>query len=180
MTFDELEHAIRAACNIADDNDVWVFGSQAILASFRNPPGSLTASIEVDVEPVHRPGRVDQIDSAIGEGSMFHTTHGFYVHGVRMTELVKLPAGWRERTVPVSHPVGTGSRIGRCVEPHDLAVSKLVAFRDKDRAFVRTLLVEKMISGEILFARLESTEMKAELRHRLVQWVKITTRGLEE
>ena len=56
MTFDELEHAIRAACNIADDNEVWVFGSQAILASFRNPPGSLTASIEVDVEPVHRPG----------------------------------------------------------------------------------------------------------------------------
>jgi len=34
MTRDELEHAIRAACEVAGDAEVWVFGSQAILGQF--------------------------------------------------------------------------------------------------------------------------------------------------
>jgi len=178
MTFDELEHAIRAACYHAGDKEVWVFGSQAILGSFPNPPESLTASIEVDVEPVNRPDHVDRIDGAIGEGSMFHTTHGFYVHGVRMDNLVKLPAGWRERTVTVHHPIGTKNQIGRCLEAHDLAVSKLAAFRQKDKAFVRTLLMEAMIDGQILLERLDSTDLDDEFHDRLVQWITITLQGL--
>lgn len=180
MTFDELEHAIRASCNIADDDEVWVFGSQAILASFQNPPASLTASIEVDVEPINRPDLVDRIDGAIGEGSMFHTTHGFYVHGVRMGDLVKLPSGWRERTVAVDHPVGTHNKIGRCLEPHDLAISKLAAFREKDRAFVRTLLVEGMVNGDTLLERVAFTDLNAELRSRIDQWITITMQGLND
>lgn len=180
MTFDELEHAIRAACKIANDNEVWVFGSQAVLGSFRDPPPSLTASIEVDVEPIYRPDHVDLIDGALGEGSMFHTTHGFYVHGVRMDGLVKLPLGWRERTVEIHHPVGTHNRIGRCLEPHDLAVSKLAAFREKDKAFVRTLLIERMIDRDVLLNRVESTDLDTELLQRLTQWIQITTRGLDD
>lgn len=31
MTREELEHALRAACEIAGDDEVYVFGSQAIL-----------------------------------------------------------------------------------------------------------------------------------------------------
>ena len=31
MTRQELEHAIRAACDIGQDTEVYVFGSQAIL-----------------------------------------------------------------------------------------------------------------------------------------------------
>jgi hypothetical protein len=31
MTRDQLEHAIRAACDVSDDTKVYVFGSQAIL-----------------------------------------------------------------------------------------------------------------------------------------------------
>jgi hypothetical protein len=30
MTREELEHAIRAACDAAGDTEVWVFGSQSI------------------------------------------------------------------------------------------------------------------------------------------------------
>jgi len=41
MTRDELEHAIRAACRVAQDEDLWVFGSQAILGEFPNAPPSL-------------------------------------------------------------------------------------------------------------------------------------------
>jgi hypothetical protein len=49
MTRDQLEHAIRAACDVSGDTELWVFGSQAILAEFPNAHENLRASIEVDV-----------------------------------------------------------------------------------------------------------------------------------
>jgi hypothetical protein len=50
-----------------------------------------------------------------------------------------LPSGWRERLIPV-HNENTGGGTGLCLEVHDLAVSKLVAGREKDLAFVANLL----------------------------------------
>ena len=38
MTRQELEHAIRAACDVADDDAVYVFGSQAILGQVPDAP----------------------------------------------------------------------------------------------------------------------------------------------
>lgn len=54
----QLEHAIRAACNVARDDALIVFGSQAILAEHPDAPPALRASIEVDVQPVNRPEAV--------------------------------------------------------------------------------------------------------------------------
>ncbi len=99
MTREQLEHAIRAAGDVADDREVFVFGSQAILAGYPNAPEQLRASIEVDVQPKNRPEAVDQIDGSLGELSQFHQTHGFYVHGVSI-EAATLPSGWEGRTVP--------------------------------------------------------------------------------
>ena len=82
MTRDQLEHAIRAACDVSKDTELWIFGSQAILGKFPNAPESLRASIEVDVQPKNRPETVDEVDGTLGELSMFHQTHGFYVHGI--------------------------------------------------------------------------------------------------
>ncbi len=39
-------------------------------------------------------------------------------------------------------------------EPHDLAASKLVTFREKDREFVRVLIVENLIKPVTLRRRL--------------------------
>jgi hypothetical protein len=80
MTREQLEHAIRAACEVSEDNEIWIFGSQAILGEFPNASKDLRASIEVDVQPKNRPDNVDVIDGALGELSLFHQTHGFYVH----------------------------------------------------------------------------------------------------
>ncbi len=111
MRRDQLEHAIRAACDVADDTEVFVFGSQAILAEYPDAPEQLRASIEVDVQPKNRPEAVNQIDGSLGELSQFHQTHGFYVHGVSI-EAATLPSGWKDRTVPVSDPVGTRGNVG--------------------------------------------------------------------
>lgn len=40
MTRSELEHAIRAACDVADETELWVFGSQAILGQFPDAPAA--------------------------------------------------------------------------------------------------------------------------------------------
>ena len=89
MTREQLEHAIRAACDVSEDTEIWIFGSQAILGEFPNAPEELRASIEVDVQPKNRFDKVDAIDGALGELSYFHQTHGFYVHGLPIEEATK-------------------------------------------------------------------------------------------
>ena len=109
MTREELEHAIRAACDVAQDDAVYVFGSQAILGQFPAAPAALRQSVEVDVAPVTRIDRIDNIDGSLGELSQFHQTHGFYVHGLPI-ESATLPMGWQERLVPVRDDIGTRGR----------------------------------------------------------------------
>ncbi len=178
MTRDQLEHAIRAACDVSGDTELWIFGSQAILGEFPNAPESLRASIEVDVQPKNRPETIDDVDGTLGELSMFHQTHGFYVHGIAI-ESVKLPDGWEQRTVSVSYPISTHGKTGLCIEAHDLAASKLAAYREKDKEFVRLLLIEKMIEEKILTERISSLNVKEQQRERLLHWVKITAEELE-
>lgn len=152
MTCEQLEHAIRAACDIVGENEVYVFGSQAILGTFPDAPAVLLRSIEVDISPKRRIAMAEHLNS-IGEGSTFHREYGFYVHGIPITEAAKLPKGWQQRTITVSN-INTRGKTGHCLESHDLAASKLAAFREKDREFVRDLLVEGMISPRKLVARI--------------------------
>jgi len=98
LTREQLEHAIRAACDVTHDNEVYVFGSQSILGQFPEVPDALKMSAEADISPKHRLDRVEALN-AIGEDSPFHRTHGFYVHGLPITDAATLPAGWEERTV---------------------------------------------------------------------------------
>ena len=102
MTRSELEHAIRAACDVADDTEVYVIGSQAILGEFPEAPEDLRQSSEADIVPKNRPDRMDEVDGALGELSQFHQTHGFYVHGVSL-ETTVLPRGWEKRVVRVQN-----------------------------------------------------------------------------
>jgi hypothetical protein len=177
VTREQLEHAIRAACDVTGDTELWIFGSQAILAEFPNAPDSLRASIEVDVQPKNLPEAAEEIDGALGELSMFHRTHGFYVHGVSI-EAATLPSDWKARVRPVRDPHTTRGNTGWCVEIHDLAASKLAAFREKDREFARTLLAEKMIDHAVLITRAKGLEVDSEHLERLLRWVRLTAREL--
>lgn len=170
MNREQLEHAIRAACDVSGDHELIIFGSQAILGQYPQAHEDLRRSIEVDLTPKNKPEAVDKIDGALGENSMFHQNHGFYVHGVSI-EAAKLPEGWEDRTVQVQEPLNE-KNIGWCIEAHDLAASKLIAFREKDTEFVRRLLIEEMISAGTLLDRLNKTEADSELLDRAKNWVK--------
>ena len=97
----EFEHAIRAAGAILGVPEVLVIGSQALHASMQGAlPEEASRSVEVDIAALEDvDGRLaDVIDGAIGEASMFHSTFGYYAHGVVATTAV-LPLGWRDRLV---------------------------------------------------------------------------------
>jgi hypothetical protein len=59
-----------------------------------------------------------KLDGAIGEWSMFHQTHGYYVQGVGRDTAV-LPEGWENRLVAVSGP-NTNGRTGLCLDARPL------------------------------------------------------------
>ena len=177
MTREQLEHAIRAACDVSNDTELWIFGSQALLGEYPDAPENLRASIEVDVQPKNRPETVDLIDGALGELSMFHQTHGFYVHGISIDSAI-LPEGWEHRAKPIKDPITTRGNTGWCVEIHDLAASKLAAYREKDREFVRLLLIEKLIDKKVFAERIGALNKNKQLKERLNRWLEITTEEL--
>lgn len=174
MTREELEHAIRAACDVAGDTEVYVFGSQAILGQFPDAPNALRQSMEADIAPVRASDKIDAIDASLGELSQFHNAFGFYVHGVSLDAAV-LPNGWQGRAIPVRNE-NTRGMTGWCVEAHDLAASKLVAYREKDRTFVRVMIVERLVDPKKLLQRIDelphSDRLPAELRQTIMTWVK--------
>jgi hypothetical protein len=178
MTREQLEHAIRAACEVSEDSEIWIFGSQAILGEFPNAPEELRASVEVDVQPKNRSDKIDAIDGVLGELSLFHQTHGFYVHGLPIEEAAILPQGWELRATPVFDEISTNGKTGWCVEAHDLAASKLAAYREKDRDFVRILLIKEMINTQTLIERISTLSIDEHLRDRLVQWVQSSAEEL--
>ena len=162
MTRSELEHVIRAAGAIADDREIVVIGSQAVLGQFPDAPAALLASMEADVFPLNRPDRADLIDGAIGEGSRFHEQFGYYAQGVGQATAT-LPKGWRERLVRVSN-ANTGGIEGLCLEVHDLAISKYVAGREKDLAFTAALAHHALTNLAMLKQHLKRTRLTPALR----------------
>jgi len=158
----QLEHIIRAAAGITGADRFVIIGSQAILGQFPNAPDELLASIEADVFSLRDPSDADLIDGSIGEGSPFHQTFGYYAHGVSQ-ETAVLPAEWKDRLIAVRNE-NTGGGTGLCLEVHDLAVSKLVAGREKDLEFIRALLRNRLATAEVIEKRLATTLLDEELR----------------
>lgn len=163
MTREELEHAIRAACDLTNESEMIVFGSQAILGQFPDAPDELRQSTEADMMPKYVVEKALLIDAILGEDSDFHRTHGFYVHGVSI-EAAILPDGWEARAVRVQNE-NTRNNIGWCIEAHDLAASKLAAYRDKDREFVRDLLQRELIHAAKLRLRLGNSRSRCQIQH---------------
>ena len=89
MRRDQLEHAIRTACQIIDRSEVIVVGSQAILGTFREDalPADATMSVEADILPIadsndETAHLADLIEGVAGEFSTFEQLHGFSIDGV--------------------------------------------------------------------------------------------------
>ncbi|WP_341909118.1 DUF6036 family nucleotidyltransferase [Polaromonas sp. YR568] len=171
----DLEHVIRAAADATGEYEFVIIGSQSILGAVAHPPEELTMSMEADIYPLNAEEKADVIDGAIGEGSPFQDTFGYYAQGVDSTTAI-LPEGWKERLHRVQND-GTNGYLGYCLDVIDLFMSKLAAHREKDREFNMALLRLGYVRMGAALAMVGSmpldTERKQELRRRIRRMVRM-------
>ncbi|NQX34244.1 DUF6036 family nucleotidyltransferase [Herbiconiux sp. VKM Ac-2851] len=190
MRRDQLEHAIRAACQIIGASEVIVVGSQSILGSYDESvlPRAATMSLEVDVLPIAPSNAetaelADLIEGVAGEWSPFEQQHGFSIDGVDL-ETAILPLGWRDRLVKVQNANTAGvsgtQYTGWCLDKEDLCVAKLCANREKDVNFVHALLGERLVDGRLIAERLTIVPDRYSVNARRAErWLAAALRGLD-
>lgn len=161
----DLEHLIRAAAAITNEYELVIVGSQSILGAVPDAPDSLLQSQEADIYPLRRPEKADLIDGSIGEASPFQDAYGYYAQGVG-PETAILPESWQGRLVKIQNE-NTDMKIGYCLDPHDLAASKLAAGRDKDGRFVQAMLVHGIVQTDTLEQRIDRLPLPPERRQQL-------------
>jgi hypothetical protein len=171
MRREDFNHVIAAAAQVAEEREIVVIGSQAILGTVEEPPASLLVSMEADVYPRNDPAKATAIDANLGDGSAFHGTYGYYAHGVG-PETAKAPAGWADRLVRIEIPSRVGQEDGAialCLEPHDLVLSKCVAGRDRDWDFARDALDAGIVKIDRLLLRIEGLPIDRSYQKHLRQ-----------
>ncbi len=108
MTRTQLEHLIRAAAGVTEDDSFLVIGSQSILGAHPDAPRELLVSMEADLAPRQHPDRWALLDGSLGEGFPFHDTFGYDAQGVEETTAT-LSEGWRNRLIPIHGPATHGA-----------------------------------------------------------------------
>ena len=174
MTRKELEHIIRASGEVTNQYEFVIVGSQAILGAVPNPEDVFTMSAEAGIYPLLAPELADKIEGALGEGSQFHETFGYYAQGVG-PETAVLPAAWMTRVHRVQNGA-TNDRVGYCLDVVDLFMSKAAAARDKDRDYCMALLQHAYVKPSQVLGLVASMpldiEQQRRLRATIRRWVK--------
>jgi hypothetical protein len=166
VRLDQLMHVVGAAANIVGESEFVVIGSQAILGSHPSAPAALLMSMEADIYPLASPERADEIDGALGDGSQFHRTFGYYAHAVG-PETAKAPEGWERRRVRLDVPARPGSRVGSvalCLEMHDLVLSKCAAGRERDWEYATDALRAGLVDPDELRVRIGAMPLDEDRR----------------
>ena len=174
MTREELEHIIRACADVTDQYEFVIVGSQSILGPVPHPQDVFTMSAEADIYPLRAPELAEKIEGALGEGSQFHDTYGYYAQGVG-PETACLPADWMQRVHRIQNR-NTQDRIGYCLDVLDLFLAKAVAAREKDREFCIALLQHGYVNLEAALALVGDMPLDAKaqqtLRATMRRWAK--------
>jgi hypothetical protein len=153
MRRDQLEHAIRTACQIIGRPEVIVLGSQSILGAFREDelPVQATMSAEIDILPIADSNEetmqlADLIDGVAGEFSPFEELHGFRIDGVDL-QTSALPEGWRDRLVKVQN-ANTAEPLAGCSSPAGASTRRTSELRSCARCGRRTRTSSPRCSGQ--------------------------------
>jgi hypothetical protein len=164
MKKQELDHVLRAAGRITGEKQFIIIGSQSLHGKYPDLADDIVRSAEVDLLAAERRGRTEWLN-AIGVYSRFHETFGYYADPVD-EKTATLPKGWKDRLVNLP-PGDTEGVKGLCLEPHDLAIAKYVASREKDQVFTRALIERGVLSEEGLLALLGQTPVDEDVRNRI-------------
>lgn len=168
MKKQQVDHVLRAAGQITGDKQFIIVGSQSLHGKYPDLPDEIIVSAEVDLFARNQTGNTEWLN-AIGQYSQFHETFGYYADPVD-ERTATLPAGWRGRLVNLP-PGDTGGAKGLCLDPHDLAISKYVAHREKDAIFNKALATRGIVKRERLLELLDKTPIGAPDRERIREYI---------
>jgi hypothetical protein len=130
-----------------------IVGSQSLYGVTPHVPDIVKRSVECDFLLLATgPAAFRAVIEQIGFASSFQETHGYYADAVGLATVV-LPTGWQERLVPLADEAR--NLRAYCLEVHDTCVSKLMAGREKDFAFIKELLDRGLVDMNTLIARAE-------------------------
>ncbi len=130
-----------------------ITGSQSLYGATPHVPDIVRRSVECDFLLLAAgPPAFRAVIEQIGFASSFQETHGYYADAVGLATVV-LPTGWQERLVPLADEAG--NLRAYCLEVHDTCVSKLMAGREKDFAFIKELLDRGLVDLGTFIARAE-------------------------
>jgi hypothetical protein len=164
MKKQQVDHVLRAAGRITGEKQFIIIGSQALHGKYPDLADEILKSVEVDLIAGKGGSRTEWLN-AIGYLSPFHESFGYYADPVDVATAT-LPKGWKGRLVNLP-PGETEGVTGLCLEPHDLAIAKYVAAREKDLIFTRELARRGIIVAERLLALLEDTAVDTATRERI-------------
>lgn len=164
MKKQQLDHVLRAAGRVSGQRQFVIIGSQSLHGTYPDLPDSIVRSAEVDLIASRNPDRTEWLN-AIGVHSPFHESFGYYADPVDEATAT-LPRGWKARLVRLP-PGDTEGVQGLCLDPHDLAIAKYVARREKDLAFNRELARRAIVVRDQLLALVDKTPVSDEVRERI-------------
>lgn len=164
MKKQQVDHVLRAAGRIIGERQFIIIGSQALHGKYPDVADQILTSFEVDLIASKHVERTEWLN-VIGVDSPFHETYGYYADAVDVGTAT-LPKGWKGRLVNLPAGDTDGVR-GLCLDPHDLAIAKYAAFREKDLVFTRELARRGITSRKRLMELLEQTDITGELRERI-------------
>ncbi|MSQ50443.1 MAG: hypothetical protein EXR28_01010 [Betaproteobacteria bacterium] len=116
-------------------------------------PARMLMSIDVDCYTRRDPGRVFELQHALGEGSAFETANGYFLDPVS-PQLPTLPAQWEFRLIRV--PLKNGVTVF-FLDPNDAAISKYARGEPRDREWIQAGFAAGLLSKPTIESRLGET-----------------------
>jgi len=147
-----LFELIREIKKLAPEETPIIVGSQAVHTVTNFPPDIVQQSIECDF--LFARGKSEtrvEINKKLGVFSPYQLEHGFYADALGLATVI-LPTGWRERLQSLEDE--NEKVVAFCAEIHDVAVSKLIAGREKDFLFLKEAFLREIIKIDIFIERI--------------------------
>lgn len=142
------------ARQLTGHRDFVVIGSLSILGTDDEAglPMEMSMSIDIDCYTKVDPARIYDLRAALGEGSDFHTAHGYFLDPVSPS-LPSLPDAWQSRMTLLER---AGLRLW-FLDPDDAAISKYARSQPNDLRWIRAGVLSGHLSLPKIRSRLSTT-----------------------
>jgi hypothetical protein len=155
MEISDLQKLFDEARKRTNHSEFVVVGSLSILGVVQGSdiPARMLVSIDVDCFTRQDPPRIFELNEALGQGSAFEATHGFYLDPISPS-VPTLPANWQYRLIRI--PFANSIDVF-FLDPNDAAVSKYARCEVRDREWIQAGLGAGLLSAPVIESRFRET-----------------------